>query len=170
METSDYICSCKDHIKKVTIPAWEEYFMAMAFVASTRSKDSQTKHGCVITDSKNRILGIGYNSFPVDMPDDILPNVRPKKYKWMVHAERNALSNCSIRPENGIAYITGKPCIDCAKSMYQEGIRKFVCFDGHGTYLTDEEDGAMFDILTSYGKVKVSYIKPNFSEVLSVLK
>ena len=170
METSDYICSCKDQIKKVDIPTWEEYFMAMAFVASTRSKDSQTKHGCVITDNENRILGIGYNSFPVDMPDNILPNVRPKKYKWMVHAERNALSNCSISPKNGIAYITGKPCIDCAKSMYQDGIRKFVCFDGHGTYLTDEEDGAVFDILTSYGKVKVSYIKPNFSEVLSVLQ
>ena len=169
MKNSEYIKSCQGFTASVEIPSWEEYFMSIAFIASTRSKDAQTRHGCVITDKNNRILGIGYNSFPVGMPDKLLPNLRPKKYKWMVHAERNALSNCSTRPENGIAYITGSPCVECAKSMYQEGIRNFVCFDGHSTYLTDEEETCVFNMLAEYGQINVSLIKPNFEKILSKL-
>lgn len=169
MENSEYINSCKSFASNIEIPTWDEYLMAIAFIASTRSKDAQTKHGCVITDKNHRILGIGYNSFPVGMPDELLPNLRPKKYKWMVHAERNALSNCSIRPDNGVAYVTGRPCIECAKSMYQDGIRNFVCFDGHGTYLTDEEEECVFDMLTTYGQINVRWIKPNLKKILSTL-
>lgn len=157
--SSIYLENIKDKVKKVYKPSWTEYFISMAKLASTRSSDAQTKHGCVITDRKNRVLGIGYNSFPVGMPDESLPNTRPEKYKWMVHAERNALSNCTLRPENGIAYITGKPCVDCLKSMYQEGIRKLICIDAHGTHLNDEIDECVFEIICKEGGIDVEWIK-----------
>jgi len=158
-QASDYIKECSQHNVKVDKPTWEEYFISMASLASTRSCDSQTKHGCVITDKKNRVLGIGYNSFPCNMPDDLLPNTRPKKYKWMVHAERNALANCTMRPDNGIAYITGLPCTDCVKSLYQEGIRSIICIDGHGTYLQEEEDGYILEAMQEYGGLQMKLIK-----------
>ena len=165
MKTNEYVCSCKDFVEKVEIPTWEEYFMSMAFIASTRSKDSQTKHGCVITDKKNRILGIGYNSFPVDMPDEILPNVRPKKYKWMVHAERNALSNCSLRPEGGDSICNWKAhVLDCAKAMYQEGVKTFCLLklDMEHTLWMRTEKTCIFEILSSCGKINVSFIITKF--------
>lgn len=157
---ADYIKNSERSRKEVDKPSWTEYFIMMAQLASLRSSDAQTKHGCVITDKKNRVLGIGYNSFPSGMPDDILPNLRPEKYRWMVHAERNALSNCSLRPEGGIAYVTGPPCLDCAKAMYQEGVRHFVCLNSHGTYLMDDTEKTCFEILVKYGKITVDWIEP----------
>jgi dCMP deaminase len=157
-KTHKYSQEAKKQNVPVDKPSWTEYFIAMASLASVRSCDSQTKHGCVITDENHRVLGIGYNSFPKGMPDNKLPNTRPYKYKWMVHAERNALANCSLRPENGIAYITGRPCIECVKSMYQEGISNLVCLDSHGTHLLDEEEEAIFEMLCSEGNIKVEWI------------
>lgn len=158
---ADYLEESKDHLEKIDKPSWTEYFIEMAKLASKRSSDAQTKHGCVITDKSNRVLGVGYNSFPTGMPDEILPNLRPNKYRWMVHAERNALSNCSLRPEGGVAYITGPPCFDCAKSMYQEGVRHFICVNSHGTHLMDETDKTCFEILVKYGNIKVDWVEPS---------
>lgn len=158
-KASEYLNKIKTKIINIEKPSWNDYFMSMAILASSRSCDAQTKHGCVITDKKNRVLGIGYNSFPTNLDDDKLPNLRPEKYKWMVHAERNALANCTIRPEGGVAYITGPPCLECAKSLYQEGVKNFVCMDGHGTHLMDEEDGIIFEILCVQGKINVEWLK-----------
>jgi dCMP deaminase len=169
-KTRQYLSRANEYSDKIERPDWQHYFMSFAILASTRSNDSQTKHGCVITDNKNRILGIGYNGFPSGMNDKILPNKRPYKYKWMVHAERNALSNCTLRPENGIAYITGKPCVDCAMSLYQEGIRNFVCIDGHGTHLHDSDDECVFEILQKDGQINVSWINPDFEVLRKVLE
>mgnify|MGYP001432153490 CR=1 FL=1 len=154
----NYLQSIENKRKRIDKPTWTEYFISMAQLASTRSADGQTKHGCVITDINHRVLGIGYNSFPSAMPDDILPNLRPEKYKWMIHAERNALSNCALRPKNGIAYITGPPCLDCTKSLYQEGIKKIVCVNNHSTYDTTEEDSIVLEILSAYGDIDIEMV------------
>ncbi|MEX0596066.1 MAG: hypothetical protein WD512_06150, partial [Candidatus Paceibacterota bacterium] len=114
-------------------PSWHEYFLGLARVVSLRSHDTQTQHGCVITDFNHRILGVGYNGFPKGLDDNKLPNTRPNKYPWMIHAERNALSNCVIRPDNGIAYVTGQCCNDCIMALWQEGITKVYMQNGHGT-------------------------------------
>jgi len=163
-KSSSYLRECSEHNVQVDKPTWEEYFLSMAILASTRSCDSQTKHGCIITDKKNRVLGVGYNSFPSGMPDDLLPNTRPRKYKWMVHAERNALANCTLRPENGIAYITGRPCLECVKSLYQEGVRSMVCIDSHGTHLEEEEDEFILEILQNFGNLEIQWVGLDFKK------
>ena len=169
MNSDEYFESVSSKRACVEKPSWTDYFISMAFLASTRSEDAQTQHGCIITDNKNRILGVGYNSFPRSMPDKKLPNLRPEKYKWMVHAERNALSNCTMRPENASAYITGPPCFDCAKSLYQEGVCKFVCVNGHSTHLNQEEDKGLLSILIEYGNIEVEWVDKNFDKTFKNL-
>jgi dCMP deaminase len=142
-------------------PNWTDYFLGLAKVISQRSHDIQTQHGCVITDTSNRILGIGYNGFPRDLPDHLLPNTRPAKYPWMIHAERNALSNCTIRPENGVAYVTGQCCNDCIMALWQEGVRKVVMVQNHGTHLFDENQQKIFNTFIELSGLNIEYCQPN---------
>jgi dCMP deaminase len=144
-------------------PNWTDYFLGLAIVVSQRSHDVQTQHGCVITDQNNRILSLGYNGFPRDLPDHLLPNIRPDKYPWMIHAERNALSNCTIRPENGIAYVTGQCCNDCIMALWQEGIRTVYMIKNHGTHLFDKTQQEIFDNFVNLSGMKITYIEPNLS-------
>lgn len=147
----------------MTRPSWTDYFLGLAKVVSQRSHDIQTQHGCVITDQHHRILGLGYNGFPRDLPDHLLPKVRPDKYPWMIHAERNALSNCTIRPENGIAYVTGQCCNDCIMALWQEGIRQVYMINTHGTHLFDEKHQNIFDTFINLSNMKIEYIDPDLS-------
>jgi dCMP deaminase len=144
-------------------PTWTDYFLGIAKIVSQRSHDIHTKHGCVITDRQNRILGVGYNGFPKGMDHDTLPTSRPEKYHWMIHAERNALSNCVIRPDNGIAYVTGQSCNDCIMSLWQEGITKVVLANSHGTKLFDENAQKRFDLFVSQTQIEIVRCTPNFS-------
>lgn len=143
-------------------PDWIDYFLGLAKVVSQRSHDIHTQHGCVITDKQHRILGVGYNGFPKGMNDAILPTSRPEKYKWMIHAERNALSNCVIRPDGATAYITGQPCNDCIMALWQEGITDIVMADSHGTQLFNEEAKKHFDFFVAETGIKVTKRTPNF--------
>ncbi len=144
-------------------PDWTDYFLGLAIVVSQRSHDVQTQHGCVITDSQNRILGLGYNGFPRGLSDNLLPNIRPAKYPWMIHAERNALSNCTIRPENGVAYVTGQCCNDCIMALHQEGIKKIIMRNTHGTHLFDEDAQQIFDTFVEMSQIQIEYKDPDLS-------
>jgi dCMP deaminase len=149
-------------------PNWQEYFIGLAHAISARSHDIQTQHGCVITDSMNRILGVGYNGFPKGLDDTQLPNTRPDKYPWMIHAERNALSNCTIRPENGIAYVTGQCCNDCIMALWQEGITKVFIRKNHGTHLFDEEHQKRFNLFVQLSGISIQYIDPDLSWIRNI--
>lgn len=149
-------------------PNWHEYFIGLAHAVSMRSHDIQTQHGCVITDSSNRILGVGYNGFPKGVDDSKLPNIRPDKYPWMIHAERNALSNCTIRPENGIAYVTGQCCNDCIMALHQEGIKKVYMRKNHGTFIFDDDHKRRFDLFVQMSQIKIEYIDPDLSWIKNI--
>jgi len=143
-------------------PNWIDYFLGIAKVVSQRSHDIHTQHGCVITDQHHRILGVGYNGFPKGMNDALLPTSRPEKYHWMIHAEKNALANCVIRPDNGIAYVTGQSCNDCIMSLWQEGITKVIMANGHGTKLFDKEQQKLFDLFIEQTGIEILKVEPNF--------
>lgn len=144
-------------------PSWTDYFLGLAKVISQRSHDIHTKHGCVITDSNHRILGVGYNGFPKGLNDDELPTSRPEKYFWMTHSERNALANCIIRPENGIAYVTGQCCNDCIMALWQEGVSSVIMTKDHGTHLFDENAQKRFDTFIQMSGMNIQYIEPDLS-------
>jgi dCMP deaminase len=144
-------------------PNWTDYFLGLAKVVSQRSHDIHTQHGCVITDQNNRILGVGYNGFPRGLDDSKLPTHRPDKYPWMVHSERNALSNCVVRPDDGIAYVTGQCCNDCTIALWQEGIKTIYMINDHGTHLFDEEAQKRFDLFVSMSNIKIFKIDPDLT-------
>ena len=144
-------------------PNWTDYFLGLAKVVSQRSHDIHTQHGCVITDQNNRILGVGYNGFPRGLDDSKLPTNRPDKYPWMVHSERNALSNCVVRPDNGIAYVTGQCCNDCTIALWQEGIKTIYMINDHGTHLFDDEAQKRFDLFVSMSGIKIFKIDPDLT-------
>lgn len=144
-------------------PSWIDYFLGLAKIVSCRSHDIHTKHGCVITDKNNRILGVGYNGFPKGLEDNLLPKSRPEKYSWMVHSERNALANCVVRPDGGTAYVTGQCCNDCIIALHQEGIDTVYMIDDHGSKLFDENAKKIFDTFVKMSKIKIFYVQPNLN-------
>lgn len=147
----------------MTRPSWTDYFLGIATIVSQRSHDIHTKHGCVITDQNHRILGVGYNGFARGLCDNSLPLSRPEKYAWMIHAEKNALSNCVVRPDNGIAYVTGQCCCDCIMSLWQEGITKVYMSKNHGTQLFDAEAKKIFDKFIEMSGMQIDYVEPNLN-------
>jgi dCMP deaminase len=144
-------------------PIWTDYFLGLAKVISQRSHDIHTQHGCVITDQNNRILGVGYNGYPRGLDDAKLPKNRPDKYPWMVHSERNALSNCVVRPDNGIAYVTGQCCNDCIMALWQEGVQTVYMIDDHGTHLFDDNAKKIFDTFVEMSEIKIFKVTPDLS-------
>lgn len=144
-------------------PSWDNYFLGLAKVVSQRSHDIHTQHGCIIVDTNRRILGVGYNGFPRGLDDSVLPLTRPEKYNWIVHAERNALSNCIVRPDKATAYVTGQCCNDCIKALWQEGVSSVIMIDGHGTHKFDDNEKKLFDMFVNMSGIKISYIEPDLS-------
>lgn len=105
---------------------WNNYFMKMAELVASKSKDPSTKCGCVLVDKENTILSTGFNGLPRNCKDDKPErNERPAKYMYYEHSERNAIYNAArvgVSTLDAIAYVTGPPCCDCARGLIQAGI------------------------------------------------
>jgi len=114
--------------------------MTIACVTAMRSPDPATKHGAIVVDTNNKVLGIGYNCFPRGAKDDSkYPLTRPEKYAYMIHSERNALDNCSVDTAGATVYVTGMPCSSCLRDMIQKGIKK-VIYGQVNSACVDEKD------------------------------
>lgn len=112
---------------------WNDYFFNLIQVIKSKSKDQSTKFGCVIVGPDNEIRTTGYNSFPRGL-DDNNPEriIRPEKYIWFEHSERNAIYNAARMgtPLKGCRlYVDGIPCVDCSRGIIQSGIVKVIYND-----------------------------------------
>lgn len=112
--------------------------MAVAQLSAHRSKDPSTQVGACVVNKTKRIIGIGYNGFPSGLSDDELPWAREgayldTKYPYVCHAEMNAITNASNKPEldGASLYVSLFPCNECAKLIVQVGIKEVV-------YLSDK--------------------------------
>ena len=120
-------------------PSWDEYFMATAFLISSRSADNRLHVGCVMVSSgahKNRIIAAGYNGYLPGSPHQ--SRIRDGHEQATVHAEQNAISDAARRGvslDGATAYITHFPCINCAKIMAAAGISEIKF---HFDYRNDE--------------------------------
>jgi dCMP deaminase len=111
--------------------SWDQYFMGVAKLSAMRSKDPITQVGACIVNEKHRIVGIGYNGFPVGIDDDDFPwdktdSWLDSKYPYVVHAEQNAILNATEPLDNATLYVTLFPCNECAKVILQSGIKEVV--------------------------------------------
>ncbi|CAM9363077.1 unnamed protein product, partial [Heterosigma akashiwo] len=119
--------------KRTDYISWDDYFMAVAFLSSMRSKDPSTQVGACIVNPEKKIVGIGYNGFPLGCGDDELPwarkaeNELDTKYPYVCHAELNAILNKNSADVKGCAiYVALFPCNECAKLIIQSGIREVI--------------------------------------------
>lgn len=153
----------------MTRPTWTDYLLGMAKCASRRSADSQTKHGCIITGPDHKILSTGYNSFPRGMRNDaLLPNTRPAKYPWMLHAEENAVCNASAPLVGGTAYITGSSCFRCMKLLWQAGVQHIVQVDGYG-WMLDSEEADLKAEFTAQSGIQIDAVVPDLSWLVDLV-
>lgn len=118
--------------------------MGMAHKVASRSKDPNTKVGCIVTSKDKVVVASGYNGIPQGVADLPERMERPAKYLWTAHAEENAVAlaarvGSSLR--DGYAYVTHYPCSRCARSLIQAGIR--VVYVGGGTTSMPQEE---FDV------------------------
>jgi len=97
----------------------------------------------------DRIISIGYNGMPAEWDNNCentigYSNGEPvlKTKPEVLHAETNAIAKLARSNESGLGsdmFITHGPCLDCAKLIYQSGIRR-VYFGQHYR----DEDGIKF--------------------------
>ena len=110
---------------------WDFRFIDIAKSVSNWSKDTSTQVGAVIVGENSQIISQGYNGFPRGVNDtkERYDN-REIKYKFVVHAEANAIYNAlssGSNIENSTIFVSGLPvCNECAKAIIQCGIKRVV--------------------------------------------
>ena len=107
---------------------WDGRFIELAKHVAPWSKDPSTKVGCCITDSKNRVISLGYNGFPRGIDDS--PEHyedRPVKLQRTIHAEENAILFANQDLEGCTIYTFPlPPCAGCTTTIIQAGIKRVV--------------------------------------------
>ncbi len=114
---------------------WDKKYLRLALHVAAWSKDQSTKVGSVIVGPSNEVRSLGFNGFPRGVNDDVAERwVRPEKYCWCEHGERNAVYNAArmgVSTMNCTLYITSfpakfGPCDDCCRAIIQSGIYRVV--------------------------------------------
>lgn len=113
-------------------PKFIDYYMKIAEVTSGLSYAKRLQVGAVIV-KDNQILATGYNGMPSgwenncemkvwDKTGDYELKTRPE----VLHAESNAIAKVAQSTESSqgsTLFCTHAPCIECAKLIYQSGIK-----------------------------------------------
>lgn len=115
-------------------PSIQEYFLDLAEVISRRSTCPRLKVGCIIVDKHNHILSTGYNGVAAGLPHctefpcpgaEIKPGMNTGTCE-AIHAEQNALLQCSDVNKISAIYITHSPCKTCAKLILNTAAKRVV--------------------------------------------
>ncbi|NWF76002.1 MAG: dCMP deaminase family protein [Nitrospirae bacterium] len=137
-------------------PDWDEYFINIAKVVSTRATCLRRRYGAVIT-KDNIIVSTGYNGAPAGMKDCLevgrctrkelqIPHGERYELCHSVHAEANAIIRASVDELNGATmYIAGtdkesgqcnsEPCMMCKRMILNARISKVVYSDGKNGFV-----------------------------------
>ena len=123
-------------------PSWVKYFLDIATVVASKSKD-RTKVGCVLVNPGNKqILSTGFNGFCRDVADTPERYAdRETKMDYVVHAEANAICFAAfsgMSTAGSYAFITLPPCHSCAKILKQGGISKVFYLEDNAPKPTQE--------------------------------
>lgn len=118
-------------MKRLDVLSWDDYFMGLAHLSALRSKDPSTQVGACIVSPERKVVGIGYNGFPIGCDDDDFPWAREgefldTKYPFVVHAELNAILNSTQKLDGCTIYVSLFPCNECAKAIIQSGISEVI--------------------------------------------
>ena len=123
---------------------------------------AQRLHVGAIIVKDNRVISIGYNGMPsgwdnqceYTQEDGIL-----KSKPEVLHAETNAIAKLARSTESGLdadLFVTHSPCLDCAKLIYQSGIKRVF-------YANAYRDNSGIAFLESSG-IEVEQVQENVKE------
>ena len=110
---------------------YDEYFISLAKVVASKSKDPSTKVGAVIVGPGREVRSTGYNGFPRRVKETPERWARPFKYQLVCHAELNSIlqaARSGVSVLNCSLYISTNsiPCASCAAAVIQAGIIEVV--------------------------------------------
>ncbi|MDD4817912.1 MAG: dCMP deaminase family protein [Victivallaceae bacterium] len=119
-------------------PSWDEYFMAIADVAATRSSCCRRQVAAVIVLDR-QIISTGYNGTPRGIKNccdggcprcnSDAPSGTNLGECLCSHAEENAIVQAAchgIAIKDAVLYTTFSPCLLCAKMIINSGIAEVV--------------------------------------------
>ncbi|MFC1570186.1 cytidine/deoxycytidylate deaminase family protein [Candidatus Omnitrophota bacterium] len=119
-------------------PSWDEYFINIAKLVSTRSTCLRRQVGAVVVKDK-QVLATGYNGAPTGIThcDQVgclreelnIPSGQRHEICRALHAEQNAFLQAAkhgVNLSNATLYITVQPCSICAKMIINAGVKKVV--------------------------------------------
>lgn len=127
-------------------PEKDEWAMCMAFLASTRSTCVRRNVGAIIVDDQHHILSTGYNGVPRGAPhchEQHCPGAFASSGTELdscmaLHAEQNAVTQCSRIERAHTLYTTTKPCMSCMKLLIATPINKIVYYYDYPNYYADK--------------------------------
>jgi dCMP deaminase len=137
--------------------------MGMCNHIASWSIDESRKIGAVIVDDRNDVISMGWNGPPRGIDDtQERIHIRPEKYKWYEHAERNALYNAAANGRKLVGckiYQNMYPCADCARGIVQSGIVKVITVEPNWDDATYRDDFAVTRLMLEQAGVSVQFIE-----------
>ncbi|HPX66552.1 MAG TPA: cytidine/deoxycytidylate deaminase family protein [Candidatus Syntrophosphaera sp.] len=110
-------------------PSWQQYFMQMAILASSRSTCLRRQVGAVLV-KENQILSTGYNGSPKGVRhcsetgclrlQNKVPSGQQHELCRGLHAEQNAIIQAGLNGSSArgaTLYCTHQPCSICARMI-----------------------------------------------------
>jgi dCMP deaminase len=110
-------------------PKHQTAHMQAAHIYAELSTARRLKVGALVV-KDDRIISIGYNGMPKGWDNNCeheLEDGTIKTKPEVLHAETNAIAKLARSTESGLdadLFVTHSPCLDCAKLIYQSGIRR----------------------------------------------
>lgn len=115
-------------------PKFKKLYMTIAETVAKMSSARRLQVGAIVV-KDDRVISMGYNGMPSGWDNNCefvaeqhedggtVLKTRPE----VLHAETNAIAKLARSTESGLdadLFITHSPCLDCAKLIYQSGIKR----------------------------------------------
>ena len=116
--------------KKNSRPPWDEYFLQIANLVSTRSTCSRLHVGAILVRDR-MIISTGYNGSPrkTDQCDEVGHKMTNGHCVRTVHAEVNTITQAAyhgISTQKTTLYTNYLPCEHCTKVLINAGVERIV--------------------------------------------
>lgn len=133
--------------KRATRPSRDEYFLAIAVLAASRSTCYRASRGCVLVSQEGHALATGYNGVPPGHPhcsesaSARCPGATAQSGAaldqcFAAHAEANALVQCTDTRRIVTCYSTASPCIHCVKLLLATPCARLVFLEEYPDWKT----------------------------------
>lgn len=133
-------------------PTRDQWAMSLAVVTAKRATCLRRQVGCVLLNFRGHVLSTGYNGvarglphcselatdealchpderYPFACPGSGAPSGTNLDGCQAIHAEQNALLQCSNVYEIQTCYVTTSPCITCTKLLLNTSCERIVFLD-----------------------------------------